>query len=159
MIRCKVKNIGARGGGGTKQQVKKGKTMQPSMDAVSPEEEEGGLVCAIPISPTSQDDDDLHSVGSSAGGFDEQQPEVEDGDLLFFEGSPFHFLDSKAIITLDAAAPSKPFMPTSFDTEAKRLTPRRATAPTTFESQPLQQLMPLGSSSGHFYKVENMTAV
>lgn len=57
-----------------------------------------------------------------------QADDVEDGDLLFFEGSPFHFLDSKTVRDLSIEIKPDLLIPTSIEQSFQPLAPRRSFA-------------------------------
>jgi len=69
-------------------------------------------ICIVPESPS--------SFGNSLA----QGQQVEDGDLLFFEGSPFHFLDSRSVVELPLNIKPELLFPTSIETSFRPLTPR-----------------------------------
>jgi len=128
--------------------------MQSGTDASMNGTEEDRKVYFTPTDSPSQDDDDddddLLSIGFEGG-----EGQMEDGDLAFFEGSPFHFLDSEAtdVVLPLHAAPLELCMPALTDTNPKPLT-RRLTRP--FESRPLSAPAPLSS---YFDQVENIASV
>lgn len=112
-----------------------------SMDGT---EEDRKVYFSLTDSPSQNDDDDLISIGFEGG-----EGQLEDGDLVFFEGSPFHFMDSEAT----AVFPLHLCMPALTDTKPKPLT-RRLARP--FESRPLSAPAPLSS---YFDQVENIASV
>jgi len=90
------------------------------------EESNGPRNDAAPLSPSSQDE--VSTVGVAE--------HLEDGDLLFFEGSPFHFLDSKATVGFPSKIKSELHLPTGILSECR---PTLAPRPSIYsEGQPLQ---------------------
>jgi len=122
--------------------------MQSGTDASMDGKGEDRKVYFTPTDSPSQDDDDddLLSIGFEGG-----EGQMEDGDLAFFEGSPFHFLDSEAtdVVLPLHAAPLELCMPALTDTNPKPLT-------RPFESRPLSAPAPLSS---YFDQVENIASV
>ena len=118
-----------------------------SMDGT---EEDRKVYFSLTDSPSQNDDDDLISIGFEGG-----EGQLEDGDLVFFEGSPFHFMDSEAtaVFPLHAAKLCMPDLMARTDTKPKPLT-RRLARP--FESRPLSAPAPLSS---YFDQVENIASV
>ena len=82
-----------------------------------------------------------------ASTFVNRTEQVEDGDLLFFEGSPFHFLDSRDIVGFSSDVPNELLIPTRATSN-----PRPSLAPRTIfvnGSHPLQHRDLLVPSLAH----------